>query len=342
MVFGTRPEAVKLLPLVRALRQAGTHPTVVCTGQHTDLLHGPHVDELLGDHGIHLAIPALRNPELYVSRLEDPLRAALQGLDRVIVQGDTASALAGARAAGGEICHVEAGIRSGNLEDPWPEEGFRRQIDGLAHRHYCATSDNAEAVRQDRPDASPLLTGNTGIDALLALTQPVPWEERSQRVLVTLHRRESLMSGRIRGIVAGLLTACRLHPDIVFLWPVHPNPAVQEASPEPGDRPANLLLLPALAREPFTDLLAHSVGVLTDSGGVQEEAAALGVPAAIARRVTDRPESVASGHALLAGTSANGVTLALTELLLGKCSRFPSSVFGDGQSSRRIAADLLA
>jgi len=346
-VYGTRPEAAKLAPLVRQL-DPSADLTLYCTGQHTTLLRDGLGAKLARHPGyVNLTVAATPDPQDYPRALDKALRGRLidhahPPYDWVVVQGDTASAYAGAVLASTlelPIAHVEAGVRSGDRADPYPEEGFRIAIDSLAEAHYCATKGNMVNVVTEQPWAKPVLTGNTGIDALFEDCRPTDPKERANRCLVTLHRRETLESGRISQVIDGLLTACRLLPRTTFFWPLHPNPLIEKAIPK-RNRPTNLRVIGPLPHATFTDMLAFSSLVLTDSGGVQEEAAALGIPAAIARRVTDRPESVDLGLAILAGTTAQGVTRAIVE-----CRELqirPSLCFGDGTASSRIADHLLA
>ena len=343
MVYGTRPEAAKCWPLVQELRRRGIVPHLFCTGQHTTLLQDGLGAKLAFQAGyVNLRTPAVGNPYDYPKALDKALRWRLEHLepDWVLVQGDTASAYAGAVLAATltlRIGHIEAGIRSGDRMDPWPEEGFRSAIDGLSEAHFCATPANLRHITEEHPAAQPLLTGNTGIDTLLASvghqTRP-----KADRCLVTLHRRETLESGRVLDVLKGLTQACRLRRTLHFVWPVHPNPLLAEAL-RTLNPPDNLELIPPLPHATFTDLLAHSRCVLTDSGGVQEEAAALGIPAAIARNVTDRPESVDLGLAKLAGTSVDGVREAIQ--WAAEATIQPSLCFGDGHASERIADYLV-
>lgn len=344
-VAGTRPEFVKLRPVVTALSQF--HPDtpwqVVCTHQHTDLITEFLADPIWASHLVSANLdtwdwPATSNdPVDYVWRLHLTLEFAIKfsHASTVVVQGDTASALAGARAAHSlrlPLAHVEAGIRSHDLTNPWPEESFRVEISQLAQWHYAPSPANATILRVEGiPADQILLVGNPGLDRLAHY----PRGARHPRVLVTLHRRESF-GLPLRRILAGLADAAVAHPEVDFLWPVHPNPAVQQASHDVQFH-SNIYRLPPLPSDTFTALLASSLAVLTDSGGVQEEAAFLGIPCVVARLVTDRPESVQSGHALLAGHSpAQPLHLALTNHL----HTTPFLGFGDGHTGPRIATHL--
>lgn len=353
VIYGTRPEAVKLSKLIPLLPDA----VVIRTGQHTDLADGllqPTVD---------LHLPSDNDPLRYARTCEVALHGMLsKGIDAVLVQGDTASAYAGALAAhdlGLPIAHVEAGLRTGNLDDPWPEEGFRVAIDRLARWCFAPTdwaARNLELEPDHQDDREIHVTGNTGIDALYAHTQPIQAPHQTQpRVMVTLHRRESFGQPLIH-IVEGLWKTAQRYPGVEFFWPVHPNPEIQKALPTVGwmrgyrggpfegdeqvSVPRNVHLASPLPPQTFSQMLSTSRAVLTDSGGVQEEAAALGIPCVIARDATDRPESVEAGLAIVAGRTSAGVFHSLQTALSYQLRAVPSHCFGDGHAAHRIAQVL--
>jgi UDP-N-acetylglucosamine 2-epimerase (non-hydrolysing) len=356
VVLGTRPEAVKLAPVVKALRDGGeVDCRVVVTGQHRRML-----DQALAAFGLrpHRDLRLLRrgqSHELFTVRA----RAALDRLFRterpalVLVQGDTSSALAGAlaaRRAGVPLGHVEAGLRTFDFSDPNPEEFNRAAIDALSDLHFPPTPGAARNLRAAGVRADSV--GNTGIDALRwAVSRKVPPRDPRLRAalaalgpgdraaLVTTHRRESLgapLEGLCRAFVRLLDAEPRLH----LLYPVHLNPAVH-ATVRALVRHPRAHLLPPLG---YFDLLAAMKAarfVMTDSGGLVEEAAALGRPCLILRRATERPEALAAGVALLAGTRERAVfaaarRLAADDALRRRMAR-PSRAFGDGRSSGRIA-----
>ena len=336
VVYGTRPEAVKLSPLIPLLDT----PLLIWTGQHPELADG------LLQPTIRLHLPSTNDPLSYAAQLRTMLRSRIAKASCVVVQGDTASAYAGALAAsdlGIPVAHVEAGLRSGNLQDPYPEESFRIGIDEVARYCFCPTDWAAQNLDMEpnHHGREIHVTGNTGIDALYAKVGPVeaPFVTQ-QRVMVTLHRRESF-GAPLKEIVAGLLQAAKRFPAIDFFWPVHPNPEVQKAAFGPMRGFArNVYLLPPLHPHTFSTLLSTSRAVLTDSGGVQEEAAALGIPCVIARDVTDRPESVENFQAILAGRTSTGVFQALNKALTFQLRSSPSHVFGDGHAAEKIASIL--
>lgn len=347
VVVGTRPEAIKLAPVVLAVRAAGAAVRLCATGQHQtlaadalswfglapDLGLGPHpadLDGLCGSllTGIGAALAAERP-------------------DRVIVQGDTISALAGALAAHHHclpVAHVEAGLRTGDLAAPWPEEGNRRLIAALADLHFAPTAGAAAALRAENvPAAAIRVTGNTGIDALRWMRErraaPAPRADRRKLILVTCHRRESFGPGLAR--IAEALRTIAARPDVLIALPLHPNPAVRAAL---GGL-AGIRLLTPLAYPEFVQWLAAAHIVLTDSGGVQEEAPALGVPVLVLRDTTERPEGIAAGTARLVGTCTRRIVAETCRLLDDPTAHAAMSrahsPYGDGQAAQRIAAALV-
>lgn len=345
MVYGTRPEAIKLSKVAEALRALDSPPTIVCTGQHTDLLRGTPAEDVMRPD-VSLNLPSANDPLAYAGLVSGALRAkwAKSPPWVVVVQGDTASAFAGAMAACAlkiPIAHVEAGIRSGDRDDPWPEEGFRQTIDAESQFLYCPTPHTFTNILTGTSQQK-VVTGNPGIDALYTHTQPLEHPRKVQdRVLVTLHRRESF-GEPLHQVVTGLAQAAQRYPSLEFVWPVHPNPRVQDAIPHFSWLPPNLMILPPLATVPFARILAASRCVITDSGGVQEEAAALGVPCLVAREKTDRPESVEIGLAKVIGRTSQGVLDGLDWALGFHARCTPSDCFGDGKSAPRIAQHLLS
>jgi UDP-N-acetylglucosamine 2-epimerase (non-hydrolysing) len=328
---------MKTWPLVEELRGRGVAVTVIASGQHTSLLKGV---PLVPDHDC--GIPATGDPMVYAAVLRTELRGVLGGLrpDLVLVQGDTATCYAGAMAANDleiPVGHVEAGIRTHDICDPWPEEYFRVLTDRIATYHFCPTQWNKRNLTKERIKLG-IVTGNTGIDALYRRIQPVRSFEHDGPILVTLHRRES-HGEPLQRIVAGVVEAAWDLPMYDFVWPVHPNPEVGKCIPRPEDVPKNFLIRAPLEPDAFVQMLARAPLVITDSGGVQEEAAALGTPAIVCRNVTDRPESVKVGLAkLLAPEYADRLPALILDA--GE-AQAPSTVFGDGKASTRIADALL-
>lgn len=338
VIYGTRPEAQKLRPFLRACREAGQPVTVIATGQHTSLLAPWQGDPLLTPQ-VDLDLPAFGDPFDYAEHAAVELHAHLDRLRPrwVIVQGDTASAMAGATAAATlnlPLYHIEAGVRSGNPDEPWPEERFRVAIDAIASAGACPTPHTQLNLQREGKDVSRFpVTGNTGIDALLELVQPTPY--RGSHTLITIHRRDNL-GDRLRAYVQALLTLASAEPTALFLWPTHPNPGVQQALPQ--HPPQNLVLLPPIPPQPFAQLLATAACVLTDSGGVQEEACTLGIPCVVLRTVTDRPESVQLNRAVLAQPDTL-ITAWYQARYYGLAST-PHPQYGTGTSSQTILTHI--
>lgn len=329
-IVGTRPEAIKLRPLVRVLARRRMPFRVVATGQHADLLAGTGLRPTTT-----LQLPSQNDPEGYVAACQQALEAlTTRDADTILVQGDTASALAGAQwgcRRGLRVVHVEAGLRSGDLNDPWPEEGFRRAIDGLATLNCCPTEANRANLVAEKLDG--VVTGNPITDALRLRklhVQPLA----TRYLVLTLHRRESF-GATLAKMVAAIGAWAADHPDWLLFWPLHPNPRVHEAL---IPLPTNVLLRGPMPVDGFLALIAGARGVLTDSGGLIEETLTLGVPCAVARNVTERPEAFAFPSHRLLGTSPEGILTGLDFLTSATAS--PQSTFGDGHAADRIA-DLL-
>lgn len=342
VVAGTRPEVTKLNSVVTALRARGARVTVALTGQHGDLLtttaDSPRLQWFLADaHQWNL--PPSGDPGEFAERVARRVEVECTAApyDGVIVQGDTASAYGaavGAERMGVRIAHVEAGVRTGDPSSPWPEEPFRVAIDRLARWGFCSTSHCHANLQAEGVEQESWVTGSTGIDDLVA-DHMTPQERPVPLVLVTLHRRETL--GQLPEIVGSLEWLAARRPDVLFLWPTHPNPRVQQAVVGLH----HLRVIPPYGAAAFRRMLRSAQLVLTDSGGVQEEAAHLGVPCLVARTVTDRPESVEAGVARVIGTDPVPLTLAVRdEVDEPAMARCPCPVYGDGQSGTRIAGLL--
>ena len=342
-VCGTRPELIKLRPILKEFQKRSLPFTVTFTGQHDTLAAQTGFLEEFAVTALHL--PSANDPLAYADACLTALLASQdpKGLRGVIVQGDTASALAGgryARQARLPLAHVEAGLRSHSLEDPWPEERFRTELDRNATWLFAPTPlayKNLQGMRSYRKLAHIWLVGNTVVDALLQSgIRPASPDEKANRVLVTLHRRESF-GAPLTCIISGLCRAAIQHPTTDFLWPVHPNPEVKAALLG-ITLPNNVLRVAPLPYPAFLGKLATSRACLTDSGGVVEEAATLGVPCAIARDRTERQDAIHAKLALLAGRTSDSVATAIDWALHTTVS--PSNTFGDGHAASRIA-DVL-
>jgi UDP-N-acetylglucosamine 2-epimerase (non-hydrolysing) len=352
IVLGTRPEAIKLAPVIRAFQAAPDFRTrVVLTGQHREMVS--QVMELFGlsaDHDL-----ALMAPQQTLTHITC---AALQGLkeefashrpDLVLVQVDTTTAFASALAAFYEqipVGHVEAGLRTDNLFDPFPEEANRRLISQLAQLHFAPTEVSAANCRASGVIGEVLTTGNTVIDALLQMAEQAPAYEQpgldwaSQRViLATVHRREN-WGDRLAEIGAGFLQLLERFPDTALLLPLHRNPTVREPLQALlGSHPRAFLTEP-LDYDQLVAAMRGATLVLTDSGGLQEEAPALGKPVLVLRRTTERPEAVTAGTAKLIGTATTDIVAEASTLLSDPAAyeamARAHNPFGDGQASGRI------
>jgi UDP-N-acetylglucosamine 2-epimerase (non-hydrolysing) len=355
-VLGTRPEVIKLAPVVHELeREPAVDSIVVSTGQHRAML-----DQMLGvfevrpDVDLDVMRPGQRLSDLtaaLMERLGETLRAFAP--DRVLVQGDTTTALCGALAAfyeGIPVGHVEAGLRSFDPRSPFPEEANRRLAGALADLHFCPTPRaaanlEAEGVLSDRI----LVTGNTVVDALLWAVERTSQarrplaQMRRRRVLVTLHRRES--HGPVLRRICEAIRALAGRGDVEVVFPVHPNPAVlAEVWPVLGDVEGVCVCEPLDYLE-LVAVLSSSDLVLTDSGGLQEEAPSLGKPVLVLRDTTERPEAIEAGVARLVGTEPASVYATATELLDDPIAYAAmaraENPFGDGLARLRIVEAVL-
>ena len=357
VVFGTRPEAIKLAPVIRELTDRGREPVVINTGQHRELL-----DPLLARLGIPVSVSldVMRDNQPLsglTARLSDSLGETLRKFrpDAVVVQGDTTSALCGALTSFYEripVAHVEAGLRSGVLGDPFPEELNRRLVSQLTRWHFAPTPRAADALRGEGIEDSKIdLTGNTVIDNLfwvvrreLGRSAFTAEGAAVRRILVTLHRREN-QGYRMRG-VAEVLRRLAGRGDVEIVLPLHRSPSVRGVLVPALDGQAGITLVEALDYPDFTATLAACDLVITDSGGVQEEAPSLGKPVLVARDTTERPEAIEAGAARLVGTDVAALYDAATALLDdGELYASMASVvnpFGDGKAAQRIAGRLCA
>lgn len=360
VVFGTRPEAIKLFPVVAALKATpGLDVRTCVTAQHRGLL-----DQVLGIAGLTPDVDLdIMEPGQSLDRLTARLLTALGEVmdaeqpDRVIVQGDTATAMVGALTAYYRkipVSHVEAGLRSGNIYQPWPEEVNRRIVAPIADQHFAPTETSADALKRENIDPTTIhVTGNTVIDALYATqaklaadpTLASGLDEIAARfadkriILVTTHRRENFGDGMAN--IARAIRQIADRPDTAILFPVHPNPNVVSVMDEMlGDRP-NVARVDPLDYPHFVRALGLCHIALTDSGGVQEEAPALGKPVLVMRETTERPEGVTAGTAKLIGTDSARIVSEISTLLddTGAYSAMARAhnPFGDGHASARIA-----
>ena len=356
--FGTRPEAIKMAPVVRALAARGAFDVRVCvTAQHRSMLD--QVLALFGlepDVDLDLMQPGQTPADLTareVARMTRTLEA--EHPDIVLVHGDTTTAMATTLAAFYlriPVGHVEAGLRSGRMDAPFPEEMIRVVIDRMAGRLFAPTARAAGNLRAEGIDpARVLVTGNTAIDALLDVRArlddlPVPLRDAidpdRRIVLVTAHRRESF-GAPLAAVFEALETIARRHPDVELVYPVHPNPRV-EGPARQRLRAPNLRLVEPVDYASLVWLLDRAHVVITDSGGIQEEGATLGRPLLVLRDVTERPELVDAGAGVLVGTDRDRIVEAASRLLEDEeawsAMARPRALFGDGRAGPRIAGDL--
>lgn len=360
IVLGTRPEAIKLAPLILSCQQHVAVAPIVCsTGQHREML-----DQVLGYFDIRPEIDlGLMKPGQTLAGLTAACIDALdrvvveQNPDAIVVQGDTTTVMASSIVGFYRripIVHVEAGLRTGDLMAPWPEE-FNRRVTGIVTTLHCApTQGAADALRREQVSASSIrVTGNTVIDALLMAVkrergrgdewlQAYPMVDRGPVLLVTGHRRESFGEG-LANICGALRDLATRHQDLQIIYPVHLNPNVSGPVRESLAGLSNIHLMPPADYPLFVWLMDRATIVLTDSGGVQEEAPSLGHPVLVTREKTERPEAVEAGLAELVGTDREKIVARVSELLAAPKLMAPPAVnpYGDGNAAARIVAWML-
>lgn len=369
LVFGTRPEAIKMAPLVKALQKDTEHfETRVCvTAQHRQMLD--QVLEVFGitpEYDLNIMAP---NQDLYdiTAKVLLGLREVLKDFrpDTVLVHGDTTTSMAASLAAFYmqiPVGHVEAGLRTYNMLSPWPEEMNRQVTDRICTYYFAPTEQSRANLLQENVDAKKIfITGNTVIDALLMAVDIISTtagvkekmakelQEKGytvgdrEYILVTGHRRENFGDGFLH-ICKAIKELAALHPEMDIVYPVHLNPNVQKPVYELLSGLSNVYLISPLDYLPFIYAMQHSTLLLTDSGGVQEEAPSLGKPVLVMRDTTERPEAVEAGTVKLVGTNAEAIVSNVTALLLDKemYKRMSEThnPYGDGQACERIIAAL--
>jgi len=359
-VLGTRPEMIKVAPLILEARRRGAEAILVNSGQHADLLT-PLFDlfDVRPAHDLE-AMVAGQSLNRLLSRVIDRLDPVLEQVqpDFVLVQGDTATALGGAQAAFHRkipVGHIEAGLRSGNALSPFPEEMNRRLVSQIATLHFAATERNRAALLAEGiVDSQIIVTGNTVVDALhhtLAHAQPgaeiaALREKINGRkvVLLTTHRRENF-GDTMRTHLRLLRRFAEAHPELCVVFPVHPNPAVKEAAAQELGDCDQIIITTPMGYADFVHLLSDAWLIVSDSGGIQEEAASLGKPILVLRENTERPEGVDVGVARLVGERAGDLENLLNEAVADVAwfdhAAKAEKVFGDGQASQRIITKLL-
>lgn len=365
-VFGTRPEAIKMAPLVQKLAAHQAIESKVCvTAQHRQMLDQVlALFEIVPDYDLDIMRPG-QNLSSITQAILERIGAVYEDFkpDYVLVHGDTTTSFAASLAAFYQqiaIGHVEAGLRTGNLYSPWPEEANRRLTGVLANIHFAPTEAARDNLLGENVVADTVLvTGNTVIDALLAVRDKLAasadmqqtlgarfsfLRENARMVLVTGHRRENFGDGFER-ICTGLSLLAERYPDVDFVYPVHLNPNVQQPVKRLLSGKANVHLIAPQDYLPFVFLMTRSAVILTDSGGIQEEAPSLGKPVLVMRDTTERPEAVAAGTVRLVGTDVERIVSQVSMLLddvaaYGEMSR-AHNPYGDGLASDRIVDAIV-
>ena len=358
LVFGTRPEAIKMAPLVKELQKhPDTFETIVCvTGQHREMLDQVlRVFNVKPDHDLAIMKPGqtlfdITNDVLLrirkVMEYEEP--------DAILVHGDTTTSFAAALAAfylQMPVGHVEAGLRTRNLNSPWHEEFNRQAVDVISLWLFAPTETSLQNLLDEaKPDERIFVTGNTGIDALKTTVQEsyyhpdLEWAEGSRLILVTAHRRENLGKPMHR-MFRAIRRVMEERPDTKAIYPIHMNPQVRKAAHEELDGFDRLRIIDPLEVVDFHNFMAKSYLILTDSGGIQEEAPSLGKPVLVMRDTTERPEGVRAGALRLVGTEEDTIYREFSRLLDDPAEyesmSHASNPYGDGYASDRIA-NILA
>lgn len=360
VIIGTRPEAIKMAPIIREIHARDSMRVHVCiTSQHKEMLQS-----ILPVFGI------TPDSDLDVMQagqsLNDVLSRVLTRLpeifetfspDMTLVQGDTASCFAGALASFNQripVGHVEAGLRTYDLANPFPEEGFRQMVSRIATFHFAPTATSAEYLNREGIAKHVHITGNTVIDALLYAKQYIVEHPEAAQVselpqtlqngegkfvLITGHRRENF-GAPFRNMCMAIRDLARMYPNLSFVYPVHLNPRVQQAVHDILKDIPNVHLIPPQPYLPFVGLMQHCAWIITDSGGIQEEAPALGKPVLVTRRTTERPEAIEAGTSMLVGTETEAIVKASVTLMedpavYNSMSSTPNP-YGDGTSAKLI------
>lgn len=369
LVFGTRPEAIKMAPLVKALQKDSVHfETKVCvTAQHRQMLDQVlEVFEIVPEYDLNIMAS---NQDLYdiTSKVLLGLREVFRDFhpDVVLVHGDTTTSMAASVAAFYQqipVGHIEAGLRTYNMLSPWPEEMNRQVTDRICTYYFAPTERSRQnLLRENVDDKKIYVTGNTVIDALLMAVDIISGKPGVQEhlhqelqnkgytvgkrpyILMTGHRRENFGEGFLH-ICHAIKKIAALHPQLDIVYPVHLNPNVQKPVYELLSGLDNVYLISPLDYLPFIYAMQHSILLLTDSGGVQEEAPSLGKPVLVMRNTTERPEAVEAGTVKLVGTDAETIVANVTELLqnetIYKQMSETHNPYGDGKACERIVASL--
>ncbi|WNF36647.1 UDP-N-acetylglucosamine 2-epimerase (non-hydrolyzing) [Bacillaceae bacterium IKA-2] len=356
VVFGTRPEAIKMCPLVKELKTRAKLNTVVCvTGQHREMLDQVLVAfNVVPDYDLSIMKAKQTLFDVTINILEK-MKAVLEEVkpDLVLVHGDTSTTFVTALACFYlqiQVGHVEAGLRTYNIHSPYPEEFNRQAVGIVANYHFAPTDMSKEnLIKEGKDPVTIYVTGNTAIDALNTTVrkdyshQQLEWVGDSRLIMITAHRRENL-GEPMRNMFKAIKRIVDEYPDIKVIYPIHMNPAVREAANEILGNCDRIRIIEPLDVLDFHNFLSRSYLILTDSGGIQEEAPSLGKPVLVMRDTTERPEGIAAGTLKLVGTD-EGMIYKTFKLLLEDKSEYEtmsqaSNPYGDGFASKRIA-DIL-
>ena len=359
-VFGTRPEAIKMAPLVKELASRAGVTSICCvTAQHREMLDSVlEVFDLKPDWDLDIMTPR-QTLSTITSKCLLGMDEAIDTLkpDMILVHGDTSTTFAGALSAFYHkvpVGHVEAGLRTYDKYSPFPEEMNRKLVTAIADLYFCPTENNRRNLEREGVSGEVFVTGNTVIDALKTtvrkdyhftteILNQLPYDSK-KILLVTCHRRENY-GQPMEDIMSALAEIARTHEDVELVYPVHLSPVVQECAHRLLDGISNVHLIAPLAADEMHNLMARSYLVLTDSGGLQEEAPALGKPVLVLRRETERPEAVTAGTVKLAGVAREDI-LSMAHSLITDPAAYAAMAhavnpYGDGEACRRIADAIL-
>ncbi len=357
VVFGTRPEAIKMCPLIKELEKNKDLNTVVCvTGQHKEMLtQVMDVFQLHTDYNLNIMRPQQTLSEIAISilaELEEVVRKEMP--DLILVHGDTSTSFIAALTGfylGIPIGHVEAGLRTYDTQSPYPEE-FNRQAVDLITELYFAPTETAKnnLLREGKKAEKIYVTGNTVIDALKTTVQPdyenehIEWAKGSRLLLLTAHRRENL-GEKMRGMFKAVKRIVKEFADVKVIYPVHKNPDVQKVAKEVFTGTERIRMIDPLDVIDFHNFMSRSYLILTDSGGIQEEAPSLGKPVLVMRDSTERPEGVSAGVLKIVGTCEENIYLQCKKLLMNQreyqAMKRMANPYGDGYASKRITEAVL-
>lgn len=356
LVFGTRPEAIKMCPVIRELYRRDIAEVRVCvTGQHREMLDQVlKVFDIVPDYDLHI----MRNQQTLFDITSDVLTQMAVVLkkenpDIVLVHGDTTTTFATALASFYlkiNVCHIEAGLRTQNIYSPYPEEFNRQAVSLISVLNFAPTDDaRMNLLRENRSEKTIFVTGNTAIDALKWTVSPsykhpiLEWVGDSRLVLLTAHRRENL-GDHMQEMFSAIRQVLSEYPDVKVVYPVHKNPQIRSLAESQFNGLSQIKLVEPLGVIDFHNLMARSYLILTDSGGIQEEAPSLGIPVLVMRDTTERPEGVKAGTLKLVGTARESIydsfKLLLTDKNVYKSMSTASNPYGDGFASKRIVDEL--